>query len=290
MKLCRFGPAGAERPGLLDAGGVLRDLSGVIDDIGAADVTPAGLARLAAIDPAGLPSVPDGARYGVPVSGIGKFIAIGLNYSDHARELGLEPPPEPVFFTKAISCLSGPNDPVMIPREAMKTDWEVELGIVIGTTCRYVEEKDALNHVAGYVLINDVTERAYQKELGSQWDKGKGCDTFGPVGPWLVTPDEVGDPQTLDMFLDVNGTRMQTGNTATMIFDVATCISYVSRFITLYPGDLLTTGTPPGVGEGKKPAPIFLREGDEMHLGISRLGEQRQRCIAWQRAVPGAGA
>ncbi|RZM25837.1 MAG: FAA hydrolase family protein, partial [Sphingomonas sp.] len=212
---------------------------------------------------------------------IGKFIAVGLNYADHAKEAGLPVPPEPIFFTKAISCLVGPNDDVMIPKGALKTDWEVELGIIIGKTCRYVEQADALDHVAGYVLVNDVSERAFQKELGSQWDKGKGCDTFGPTGPWLVTPDEVGDVQALAMFLDVNGTRRQTGNTRTMIFPVAECIAYVSRFITLHPGDLLITGTPPGVGEGQKPAAIFLKAGDTMHLGVDKLGEQRQTVIAF---------
>jgi 2-keto-4-pentenoate hydratase/2-oxohepta-3-ene-1,7-dioic acid hydratase in catechol pathway len=217
------------------------------------------------------------------VNGVGKFIAIGLNYSDHAKESGLPLPPEPVFFTKAISCLNGPNDDVMIPQGSVKTDWEVELGVVIGKTCRYVEESQALSHVAGYVLVNDVSEREYQKERGSQWDKGKGCDTFGPVGPWLVTTDEIADPQTLDMFLEVNGKRMQTGNTDKMVFSVAACIAYVSRFITLHPGDLLTTGTPPGVGEGQKPTQIFLRAGDRMHLGVSGLGEQRQNLVAWRR-------
>jgi 2-keto-4-pentenoate hydratase/2-oxohepta-3-ene-1,7-dioic acid hydratase in catechol pathway len=251
-----------------------------------AATTPAGLARLRAIDPASLPVVEGDVRYGVPVAGIGKFIAIGLNYADHAAESNLPVPPEPIFFTKAISCLTGPDDDVMIPRGALKTDWEVELGIVIGTTCRYVEQANALDHVAGYVLVNDVSERAFQKELGSQWDKGKGCDTFGPVGPWLVTPDEIGDVQALDMLLDVNGTRMQTGNTRTMIFPVAECIAYVSRFITLHPGDLLITGTPPGVGEGQKPDPIFLKPGDTMHLGITGLGEQRQSVIAFALADP----
>ena len=286
MKLCRYGARGAEKPGLIDADGRIRDLSGVIADVTPAEVTPEALARLAAIDPATLPLVDGSPRYGVPVADIGKFIAIGLNYADHAKEAGLEPPPEPIFFTKAISCLTGPNDPVMIPKDSQKTDWEVELGIVIGKTCRYVEQADALDHVAGYVLANDVSERAFQKELGSQWDKGKGCDTFGPVGPWLVTADEVGDPQTLDMFLDVNGTRMQTGNTATMIFPVAECIAYVSRFITLHPGDLLITGTPPGVGEGQKPDKIFLKAGDTMHLGITGLGEQRQTCVTFAMELP----
>ena len=286
MKLCRYGTRGAEKPGLIDANGRIRDLSGVIADVTPADVTPEALARLAALDPASLPLVEGEPRYGVPVAGIGKFIAIGLNYADHAKEAGLEPPPEPIFFTKAISCLTGPNDPVMIPKDSQKTDWEVELGVVIGKTCRYVEQADALDHVAGYVLANDVSERAFQKELGSQWDKGKGCDTFGPVGPWLVTADEVGDCQTLDMFLDVNGKRMQTGNTATMIFPVAECIAYVSRFITLHPGDLLITGTPPGVGEGQKPDKIFLKAGDTMHLGISGLGEQRQTCVPFAMELP----
>lgn len=286
MKLCRYGTRGAEKPGLIDADGRIRDLSGVIADVTPADVTPEALARLAALDPASLPLVEGSPRYGVPVAGIGKFIAIGLNYADHAKEAGLEPPPEPIFFTKAISCLTGPNDPVMIPKDSQKTDWEVELGIVIGKTCRYVEQADALDHVAGYVLANDVSERAFQKELGSQWDKGKGCDTFGPVGPWLVTADEVGDCQALDMFLDVNGKRMQTGNTATMIFPVAECIAYVSRFITLHPGDLLITGTPPGVGEGQKPDKIFLKAGDTMHLGITGLGEQRQTCVPFAMELP----
>jgi 2-keto-4-pentenoate hydratase/2-oxohepta-3-ene-1,7-dioic acid hydratase in catechol pathway len=234
------------------------------------------------MDHSALPMVEGSPRLGTPVGNVGKFLAIGLNFADHAREAGLAPPPEPIFFTKAISCLTGPNDPVMIPRDSRKTDWEVELGVVIGSTCRYVEEKDALSHVAGFVLINDVSERAFQKELGSQWDKGKGCDTFGPVGPWLVTPDEIGNCQALDMFLDVNDKRMQTGNTATMIFPVAECIAYVSRFITLHPGDLLTTGTPPGVGEGQKPSAVFLKPGDRMKLGIAGLGEQNQEAIAFR--------
>jgi 2,4-didehydro-3-deoxy-L-rhamnonate hydrolase len=283
MKLCRYGRRGEEKPGLVDVEGRLRDLSAHIRDLTPAEVTPQALAKLRAIDPASLPLVAGTPRYGVPVNGVGKFIAIGLNYSDHAKEAGLPLPPEPVFFTKAISCLNGPNDDVMIPQGSVKTDWEVELGIVIGKTCRYVEESQALSHVAGYVLVNDVSEREYQKERGSQWDKGKGCDTFGPVGPWLVTTDEIPNPQTLDMFLDVNGKRMQTGNTDKMVFSVATCIAYVSRFITLHPGDLLTTGTPPGVGEGQKPTQIFLRAGDRMHLGISGLGEQRQNLVAWRR-------
>ncbi|MDQ0839880.1 fumarylacetoacetate hydrolase family protein [Sphingomonas faeni] len=281
MKLLRYGPMGQEKPGLLDADGNIRDLSGVIADLTPTTVTLAEIEKLKAIDPASLPLVEGSARYGVPVNGIGKFIAVGLNYADHAAEANLPVPPEPIFFTKAISCLTGPNDPVMIPKDSLKTDWEVELGIIIGKTCRYVEQADALEHVAGYVLVNDVSERAFQKELGSQWDKGKGCDTFGPTGPWLVTPDEVGDVQALDMFLDVNGTRRQTGNTRTMIFPVAECIAYVSRFITLHPGDLLITGTPPGVGEGQKPSAIFLKAGDTMHLGVTKLGEQRQNVVAF---------
>jgi len=284
MKLLRYGPVGQEKPGLLDADGKIRDLSGVISDLTPVTVSLAEIEKLKAIDPTSLPLVEGTPRYGVPVAGIGKFIAVGLNYADHAAESNLPVPPEPIFFTKAISCLIGPNDPVMIPKDSQKTDWEVELGIIIGKTCRYVEQTDALDHVAGYVLVNDVSERAYQKELGSQWDKGKGCDTFGPTGPWLVTPDEVGDVQALDMFLDVNGTRRQTGNTRTMIFSVAECIAYISRFITLHPGDLVITGTPPGVGEGLKPTAIFLKAGDTMHLGVSKLGEQRQNVVAFALA------
>lgn len=279
MKLLRYGPRGAEKPGLLDAEGRIRDLTGLVPDL-TVDV----IERIRAVDPTTLPLVEGDVRLGVPVANIGKFLAIGLNYADHAREAGLEPPPEPIFFTKAISCLTGPNDPVMIPKGSQKTDWEVELGVIIGKTCRYVDQADALDHVAGFVLANDVSERAFQKELGSQWDKGKGCDTFGPVGPWLVTPDEIADCQALDMYLDLNGKRMQTGNTSTMIFPVAECIAYMSRFITLHPGDLLITGTPPGVGEGQKPEKIFLKPGDVMELAISGLGNQRQDVIAFDLA------
>jgi 2-keto-4-pentenoate hydratase/2-oxohepta-3-ene-1,7-dioic acid hydratase in catechol pathway len=281
MKLLRYGPRGAEKPGLLDAEGQTRDLSGHVADITGAVLSPEGLAKLAAIDPATLPVVEGSPRYGVPIGNVGKFLAIGLNFADHAKEAGLEPPPEPIFFTKATSCLNGPNDDVMLPKDAVKGDWEVELGVVIGKRARYVEQAEALDYVAGYVLVNDVSERAFQKELGSQWDKGKGCDTFGPVGPWLVTADEVGDCQDLDMWLDLNGKRMQTGNTKTMIFGVAELIAYMSRFVTLEPGDILTTGTPPGVGEGQKPDKIFLKAGDVMRLGIEKLGEQQQTVIAW---------
>jgi 2-keto-4-pentenoate hydratase/2-oxohepta-3-ene-1,7-dioic acid hydratase in catechol pathway len=283
MKLLRYGPKGAEKPGLLDAEGKIRDLSGHVADLTNDLLSPEGLKKLAAIDPASLPVVEGSPRYGVPVANVGKFLAIGLNFADHAKEAGLEPPPEPIFFTKATSCLNGPNDDVMLPKDAVKGDWEVELGVVIGKRARYVEQSEALDYVAGYVLVNDVSERAFQKELGSQWDKGKGCDTFGPVGPWLVTSDEVGDCQDLDMWLDLNGKRMQTGNTKTMIFGVAELIAYMSRFVTLEPGDILTTGTPPGVGEGQKPDKIFLKPGDVMRLGIEKLGEQQQTVVAWTK-------
>src|SRR5271156_4087166 len=281
MKLLRYGPRGAEKPGLL-ADGSIRDLSGHVNDITAETAAPGSLAKRAALDPAALPPVAGSPRLGTPVKGIGKFIAIGLNYADHAEEADLPVPKEPPMFTKAVSCLSGPDDDVMLPRDARKGDWEVELGVIIGRTTRYVREDDAPASVAGYVLLNDVSERAFQMERGTQWDKGKGCDTFGPVGPWLVTPDEVGDPQRLGLFLNLNGRRMQTGNTSNMIFTVKQLIAYVSEFITLYPGDLLATGTPAGVGLGQKPNPIFLKAGDVMHLGVERLGEQRQRVIAWR--------
>ena len=282
MKLLRYGPVGREKPGLLDATGVIRDLSGRLGDLIPEQLAPAKLAALAAIDPKSLPAVEGKPRLGVPVTGVRKFIAIGLNYADHAAEAGMALPTEPVVFMKAISCLNGPNDDVMLPKDAVKGDWEVELGVVIGRTARYVEEAQALEYVAGYVLINDVSEREFQLQRGGTWDKGKGCDTFGPVGPWLVTPDEVGDPQRLGLWLDVNGKRMQTGSTETMIFPVRTLVSYVSRFLTLEPGDLITTGTPPGVGSGKKPQPVFLRPGDVMTLGVDKLGEQRQNVISWR--------
>jgi 2-keto-4-pentenoate hydratase/2-oxohepta-3-ene-1,7-dioic acid hydratase in catechol pathway len=277
MKFCRFGARGSEKPGVVDAQGVLRDLSGKVDRL-----TVAAIASLGDLDAASLPVAEGTPRFGVPVEGIGKIVAIGLNYEDHAIESNLPIPTEPVMFMKALSSLTGPNDEVMIPKDSTHTDWEVELGVVIGKTCRYVEEADALAHVAGFTVANDVSERFNQKERGSQWSKGKGHDTFCPVGPWLVTPDEVADCQNLDMFLDVNGERMQTGNTRTMIFDVRQIISYVSRYITLYPGDLLITGTPPGVGEGKKPNKIFLKAGDTMRLGIAGLGEQQQNVVAWR--------
>lgn len=286
MKLCRYGLPGQEKPGLVDDAGALRDLSGHLDDITAASVTPASLAALRAIDPATLPRIDSQPRLGVPFTGTRKFIAIGLNYADHAAESKLPIPAEPVVFTKAVSCLQGPNDAVMLPRGSLKTDWEVELGVVMGTRASYVEEKDALSHIAGYCVVNDVSEREYQLERSGTWDKGKGCDTFGPVGPWLVTADEFPDVLQLDMWLDVNGTRMQTGNTRTMIFGVAKLISYLSMFLTLEPGDIITTGTPPGVALGRTP-PVYLKAGDTMRLGIDQLGEQRQQVIAWRPNFPG---
>jgi len=289
MKLLRYGPPGQEKPGLLDADGVLRDLSGQLADITPETLGPAALARLAALDTASLAAVAGSPRLGIPFSGTGKFIAIGLNYRDHAEESKMAIPKEPVIFTKAISCLSGPYDEVMLPKDAAKGDWEVELGVVIGRTARYVGRAEALQYVAGYAVVNDVSERGFQLEHGSQWDMGKGCDTFGPIGPWLVTADEVGDPQKLDLWLDLNGKRMQTGNTRTMIFGVAELIAYVSRFITLKPGDILTTGTPPGVGLGQKPAPVYLKPGDVMELGITKLGQQKQRVVAWH-TQPGDAA
>ncbi|MCC2978297.1 fumarylacetoacetate hydrolase family protein [Sphingomonas sp. PL-96] len=277
MKLCRFGPIGSEKPGVVDAEGRIRDLSAVVPDL-----TADTLATALAADAAALPVVEGEPRYGVPLKGIGKIVAIGLNYEDHAIESNLPIPTEPMMFMKAISSLSGPNDPVILPKDATHGDWEVELGVIIGKTCRYVDEADALDHVAGYVLANDVSERFNQKQRGTQWSKGKGHDTFCPLGPWLVTPDELDDPQALDMHLDVNGARMQTGNTRTMIFDVRQLIAYVSRFVTLEPGDLMITGTPPGVGEGKKPEAVYLKAGDVMELGIAGLGTQRQQVVAWQ--------
>ena len=278
MKLLRWGPAGAERPGMLDAAGVARDLSGLVPDIGGAVLSDAGLAMLRGIDAATLPKVPEGARLGPCVAGTGKVICIGLNYADHAAEAGMKVPPEPIIFMKATSALCGPDDPILIPRGSEKTDWEVELAIIIGTRAKYVSESDALSHVAGYALTNDVSERAFQTERSGQWTKGKSCDNFGPLGPWLVTRDEVADPQDLPMWLDVNGERMQRGSTRTMVYGAAHLVSYLSQFMTLHPGDVISTGTPPGVGMGMKP-PRYLRAGDVVTLGIEGLGTQRQVCV-----------
>jgi 2-keto-4-pentenoate hydratase/2-oxohepta-3-ene-1,7-dioic acid hydratase in catechol pathway len=283
MKLVRYGRPGQEKPGLIDQDGKLRDLSGVIDDIGPSQLSEKTLAKLAKIKPAKLPAVRGKPRFGTPVSGVGKFIGIGLNYSDHAAESGMPIPAEPIVFMKAITSLSGPDDDVMLPKDFSKADWEVELGIVIGTKAQYVSANSALDYVAGYCLINDVSERAFQLERGPQWDKGKGCDTFGPVGPWLVTKDEIPNPQRLGMWLDINGERRQTGNTRTMIFSVAKIVSYLSRFMTLMPGDIIATGTPPGVGMGMKPQQ-FLAPGDEMHLSIEGLGEQRQKVVRYKKS------
>lgn len=277
MKLVRFGEKGAERPGLVDADGGLRDLSGVIDDL-AGDVL-ADLAPLAMIEPDILPLVEGSPRLGPCIGGTGKFIGIGLNYADHAAEAGMQVPPEPVMFLKANSCICGPNDAVPIPRGSEKTDWEVELGVVIGRPGKYIDAGDAFDHVAGYCVVNDISERAYQIERAGQWDKGKGCDNFGPIGPWLVTRDEVPDPQNLAMWLDVNGKRMQDGSTATMVYGVAHLVSYLSQFFTLHPGDIITTGTPPGVGMGMRP-PQYLKPGDVVELGIEGLGQQRQEMVA----------
>lgn len=282
MKLVRYGNPGKEKPGLVDADGKLRDLSAVVPDIGPAQLEEKSLAKLRKLKPATLPLVRGNPRYGCPVANVGKFIAIGLNFADHAEESGAPIPKEPVVFTKATSCIQGPNDPIMLPKGSVKTDWEVELGVVIGTKARYVSQKDALNFVAGYCTINDVSEREYQLERsGGQWDKGKGCDTFGPIGPWLVTTDEIPNVQKLNMWLDVNGQKTQRGNTKTMIFGVAKLVSYLSQFMTLMPGDIITTGTPPGVGLGMKP-PRYLKKGDVVTLGIEGLGEQRQEVIGFK--------
>ncbi|KQT44610.1 2-hydroxyhepta-2,4-diene-1,7-dioate isomerase [Aureimonas sp. Leaf454] len=278
MKLLRFGEAGSERPGILDADGAVRDLSAVLPDLSGAALSPASLQRLSALDLASLPLAPRDARIGPCIARPGKFICIGLNDADHARETGKAPPEEPIVFMKATSAVIGPNDDVEIPLGSVKTDWEVELGVVIGSVAKYVEEDAALAHVAGYCVVNDVSERAFQSERGGQWTKGKSHDTFGPIGPWLVTRDEVPDPQALDLWLDVDGRRRQTGTTRTMIFGVARLVSYLSQFMTLEPGDIIATGTPPGVGLGLKP-PVFLTSGQEMRLGIAGLGEQRQRTV-----------
>ncbi|HEY6452623.1 MAG TPA: fumarylacetoacetate hydrolase family protein [Steroidobacteraceae bacterium] len=283
MKVIRFGAPGHERPGLLDGQGVIRDLSEVIDDWSPAHLGRAELARVGALDPAQLRAAPAQSRLGMPVTGVGKFIAIGLNYADHAAETGKPIPAEPVIFTKAISSLTGPSDEVMLPRDSTHSDWEVELGVVIGATARYVEQPRALEHVAGYCLVDDVSEREYQNDRGGTWDKGKGCDTFGPVGPWLVSPDELGDAQSIELWLEVNGVRRQNGSTRTMIFPVAELVSYVSHFMTLEPGDIIATGTPPGVGMGMKPHPVYLKPGDRMRLGGTRLGVQDHAVVAWRQ-------
>ena len=274
MKFLRFGEAGAEKPGMLDAEGRIRDLSGVVGDLSGEVLT-----RLGDLSPEGLPVVEGDPRLGVPVTGIGKIICIGLNYSDHAEEAGMQPPPEPIVFMKATSALCGPTDPLRLPRGSVKTDWEVELGVVIGKPAKYVDEADALHHVAGYVAVNDVSEREYQIERAGQWTKGKSCDTFCPVGPWLVTPDEAGDPQDMALSLSINGELMQKGSSSRMIFSVAQIISYLSRFMSLQPGDIIATGTPPGVGMGMKPQ-RFLKEGDVIEMEIAGLGRQRQQVVA----------
>jgi len=287
MKLVRYGAPGKERPGLIDANGQLRDLSKIIPDLGPAQLNDKTLAKLARLKTAGLPLVKGKPRLGCPIAQVGKFIGIGLNYADHAAEAGMPIPKEPIVFMKAPSSIQGPDDDVMLPKGSVKSDWEVELGVVIGTTARHVSQKDALHHVAGYCVVNDVSEREYQIERGGTWDKGKGCDTFGPIGPWLVTRDEVPNPQKLHLWLDLNGQRMQDGSTKTMIFGVAKLVSYVSQFMTLMPGDVITTGTPPGVGMGVKkngqPAPVYLRRGDVMHLGIEGLGTQTQKVVAFKK-------
>jgi 2-keto-4-pentenoate hydratase/2-oxohepta-3-ene-1,7-dioic acid hydratase in catechol pathway len=283
MKLLRYGPKGKEKPGMLDAEGRIRDISRHVKDITPATLDNATLAKLKKLKPERLPPVRGKPRIGCPINGIPKFIAIGLNFIDHAKEAGAPIPKEPVIFTKATSCIGGPNDPIMLPKGSQKCDWEVELGVVIGRTARYVPENKALNYVFGYCTINDVSEREFQLERsGGQWDKGKGCDTFGPIGPWLVTRDEIKDVQNLDMWLTVNGEKKQNGNTRTMIFNVAKLVSYVSEFMTLVPGDVITTGTPPGVGLGMKPTPQFLKAGDVVRLGIQGLGEQEQKVIPFK--------
>ena len=281
MKLLRYGPVGAEKPGMLDSRGHLRDLSAHVDDIAGVVLTPEGLDHLRSINPESLPVVTGSPRIGACVGRIGKFICVGLNYADHAAESGLAVPPEPVLFMKATSAVCGPNDDVILPKGSLKTDWEVELGVVIGREARYVDEAQAMAHVAGYCVINDVSERAFQIERAGQWVKGKSADTFGPTGPWMVTADEVPDPQNLQMWLEVDGHRYQNGSTKTMVYGVRHLVSYISQFMSLQPGDVISTGTPPGVGMGQKPAPVYLRPGQVMTLGIDGLGEQRQTTRAW---------
>ena len=280
MKLLRYGDPGAERPGILDPFGKIRDLSGVISDIGGSNLSPQSLAELRQLRLESLPLVPDAVRLGPCVASVGKFVCIGLNYSDHAAESGMAVPTEPVVFMKATSSICGPNDLVEIPKGSTKTDWEVELGVVIGSKAKYVAEQDALAYVAGYCVVNDLSERAFQLESTGQWVKGKSADTFGPIGPWMATADEVPDPQNLRLWLEVNEKRVQDGSTKTMVFGVAHLISYLSRFMTLYPGDIISTGTPPGVGLGQKP-PVYLRPGNRMRLGVEGLGEQQQQVVSW---------
>lgn len=279
MRLVRYGAAGAEKPGILDRDGRIRDLSAHVADIGGAVLEPEGLARIAAIDPSVLPVVEGNPRIGPCVAGVGKFVGIGLNYSDHAAEVSMPIPTEPIVFMKATSAIVGPNDDVEIPRGSEKTDWEVELGVVIGKEAKYVGEAEAMDHVAGYCVVNDVSERAFQFEHQGQWTKGKSADTFGPIGPWLVTRDEIDDPQNLRLWLKVNGETCQDGSTVTMIFGVSSIVSHLSQFMSLRPGDIISTGTPPGVGSGRKP-PVFLKPGDAMELGVEGLGTQRQRVVA----------
>ena len=279
MKLLRYGPKGQEKPGIVDRDGIVRDLSDLVDDIGGDILTDQGLAGIAEADLASLPAV-EVDRYGPCVGNVGKFICIGLNYSDHAEESGLAVPPEPVIFAKATSAICGPNDTVELPRGSKATDWEVELGVVIGKQAKYINEADALDHVAGYCVINDISERDFQNKRAGQWTKGKSADTFGPIGPWLVTRDEVPDPQNLSMYLDVNGKRRQDGSTNTMVFGVAHLVSYLSQFMSLQPGDIISTGTPPGVGMGTKPEPVYLKVGDKMELGIEGLGVQHQNVMS----------
>ena len=282
MKLLRYGNPGQEKPGMLDQNGTIRDLSNIVEDIAGDVLLPEGLEKLKNLDPGSLPTIEGSPRMGACVSGIGKFICIGLNYSDHAEETGASVPSEPIIFSKATSAVCGPDDDIIIPRNSVKTDWEVELGVVIGTPAKYVEEASALDHVAGYCVINDVSEREYQIERQGQWVKGKSCDSFGPTGPWLVTPDEAGDPQNLKLWLEVDGKRYQDGSTNTMVYSVAFLIHYLSQFFTLHPGDVISTGTPPGVGMGQKPDPVYLRPGQTIRLGVEGLGIQTQKTIADQ--------
>ena len=282
MKLLRYGPLGGEKPGMLDSAGKIRDLSKVTSDLYPDVISVMGQQTLRGINPETLPLAEGNPRISAPVAHIGKVVCIGLNYSDHAAESGLPVPKEPIIFMKPITAINGPNDPVMIPRDSVKSDWEVELGVIIGRIAQHVPLESALDYVAGYTIVNDVSEREFQIERGGTWDKGKGCDTFAPIGPWLVTKDEIPDPQNLSMYLEVNGHRWQNGNTKTMIFDVKHIVSYVSKFMTLMPGDVIATGTPPGVGMGVKPNPVFLKVGDKMKVGIQGLGEQNQECIAWK--------